>query len=134
MHFRGRLSSLEGSSRCKRHLLSSDAGLLECSGARWGKNINEEHSRTELTERRSLLPTKYLFGKRGHEEEIGLVVKGWQAVVSNHAVNLFLGLVLCGWVHQHREEESLEDRDGLRARSCEYCSPYVYDPYRICSS
>jgi hypothetical protein len=42
--------------------------------------------------------------------------QGWQAIGANHTVNLVLGPILCGRVRQHREEESLEDRDGLQAR------------------
>jgi hypothetical protein len=113
MRFRGRWSFSGGSSRCRRHLPSSDAGSLVRGKVRTSAKAIAD----ERTERCGLLPTEYLLGKRRDERKIGLVVEGWQAICANHPVNLFLGLVLCGWVHQHREEESLEDRDGLRALS-----------------
>jgi hypothetical protein len=69
------------------------------------------------TERRNLLPPEDLLGKRRHEGEFGLVVKGRQAIGANHAVDFFLRLVLCSRVHQHRKEERQDDRNSLQARS-----------------
>jgi hypothetical protein len=67
------------------------------------------------TERRNLLPPEYFLRKRRHEGEFGLVVKGRQTIGANHAVDFFLGLVLCSRVHQHRKEERQDDRNSLNA-------------------
>ena len=81
-------------------------------------SVRDELAYSDLrkrTERRDLLPSEYLFGKRGNEWEFRLVVECWQTIGADHAVDLFLGPVLCGRVHQHCEEESEDDRHGLQA-------------------
>ena len=108
MRFRERSSFWGGSSRCRRRLPLGDAGSLEYTVRReWTERLRMR------TERRDLLPPEDLLGKRGHEGKFGLVVERGQAIGADHAIDLFLRPFLCGRVHQHRKEESQENRHGL---------------------